>query len=273
MLLYYREGTAVAPLSLTDLCFVVACNDDEVIERNLLSSEIFRNKVSIHVERGAPSAAIAYNRGLDATTEPIVVFVHQDVWLPTGWDLRLFDALDSINDDWALVAPFGMSRDGRHVGDVWSTSVGRRVGSPVNHFEPVVSVDELLFVLRRSSGVRFDESLPNWHFYGTEIVQSVLKRGRGAYVANLPVVHNDRFKGKLGNGFNDGYHFIRRKWKGSLPIRTSILWVTESGLSLWFYRFKSWFRLEARRAIAGDDSVMPQVYARQCDLISLRGDE
>ncbi|MCX7888844.1 MAG: glycosyltransferase family protein [Rhodobacteraceae bacterium] len=49
--------------------------------------------IPVHVEHGARSAAVAYNRGLDATDAPFVIFAHQDVYFPPGWDRRLAETL------------------------------------------------------------------------------------------------------------------------------------------------------------------------------------
>lgn len=258
--------------SLADLCIVVACNDEACLTRNLMASPLVRAGVPVHVERGAPSASVAYNRGLAATSAPLVIFAHQDVWFPPGWEARLFRALDHLDrhaPNWALVAPFGMSAKGQHLGDVWSTSLGRRVGAAVTEPTPVQSFDELAFVLRRDTGLRFDEALPLWHFYGTDIVQAALASGRGAYVIDAPVIHNDGHKARLGDDFTQGYNFIRRKWRARLPIRSPILWVTRTGLSLPIYRFRVWRAADPIRDMALDTNTAPEVYAAQCGLAQL----
>lgn len=252
--------------SQSDVCIVVASNDEVILKRNLLASRFAMSGIDVHVVRDAPSAAMAYNRGLDSTSSPVVVFAHQDVWFPDDWGDRLAEVLRHAPDDWAILAPFGVTREGRHVGDVWSSSLGRRVGQPVAGFEPIESVDELIIILRRSSGLRFDEELPNWHFYGTDIVQTARSEGLGAYVVRLPVVHNDAFKASLGKDFTVGYRFIQKKWVMLLPIRTSIVWVTRTGVALFVYRLRAWFRLSGRRALAQDPVVSPRAYARQCGL-------
>lgn len=250
------------------LCVVVACNDDACLSRNLLASDLISKQgVTVHVERGALSASIAYNRGLAATTQPIVIFAHQDVYFPPGWEERLMATvayLDKQHPDWALVAPFGMSQTGSHIGDVWTTSLSRRVGQPVTEPTPAQSFDELVIVLRRSSGVRFDEALPLFHLYGTDIVQTALSQGKGAYVADLPVIHNDGFHGRLGADFTAGYHYVRRKWQARLPLRTSVLWIRWHGLSLAIHRLRGLRSLERRRAIAGDTTTDPRVFSAQC---------
>lgn len=256
---------------LSRLSIVVASNDQECLQRNLMASELIaRHDVPVHVERGAPSAAIAYNRGLDATSGDYVIFAHQDVWFPPGWQAGLaaaIAALDAQDPDWALLAPFGMSPEGEHRGDVWSTSQSARVGRPVTEPLSVQSFDELVIVLRRSSGVRFDEGLPLYHLYGTDIVQIARAAGRGAYVAHLPLVHNDGFHARLGADFGAGYHYVRRKWKAALPLRTPVVKIRWHGLDLALYRLRAARSIKRRHAMAGDAGADPRVYARVCGLL------
>lgn len=256
------------PTTPADLCVVVASNDEDCLRRNLLASDMIASgAVPVQVERGAPSASVAYNRGLDATAAPYVVFAHQDVYFPPGWDRALCAAIDRLNRDdpaWALVGPFGMSLDARHVGEVWTTSLGRVVGSPPDAPLPVQSFDELVIVLRRDSGLRFDEALPLWHLYGTDIVQIAAAAGRRAYVAHLPVVHNDGFHDRLRADFTAGYDFIRRKWRDRLPLRTPVVWVTRWGMALRIYRLRAWRSLERRRAMALDPGGDPRLHSAAC---------
>jgi glycosyltransferase involved in cell wall biosynthesis len=251
-------------LALADLCIVVASNDESCLNRNLLASPMVKAGVRVHVEREAPSAAVAYNRGIASTSEPLIVFAHQDVWFPEGWEKRLEKAmfeLDQLDPDWALAAPFGMSGDGVHLGDVWSTSLGRRVGRAVREPTPVRSFDELVIVMKRASGLRFDEELPLWHFYGTDIVLSAINIGKGAYAIDAPVIHNDGFKGRLGPDFTEGYDFLRRKWRDQLPVRTSILWVSATRLPLCLYQLRAWRSVDRRRKVAMDNSAEPTHFA------------
>jgi len=248
---------------------VVASNDEACLARNLLASEMIAGQgVVVHVERGAPSAAIAYNRGLDATTAPIVIFAHQDVYFPRGWEMRLaraIAAVEAIDPDWALMAPFGMAEDtAAYRGDVWTTSLSRRVGEPARTPVMAQSFDELVIVLRRASGVRFDEGLPLYHLYGTDIVQTARAAGKGAWVADLPVVHNDGFHDRLRADFTAGYDYVRRKWRARLPLRTSVLWITWHGLSLPLHRLRGARSIAKRRAVAGDTGVDPRLYAARC---------
>jgi hypothetical protein len=254
---------------LDDLCIIALVNDEASLAHNLLASDLVaRHGVPVHVERGATSASVGYNRALDATTAPIVILAHQDVYFPPDWHHFLAAAIalaDAQDHDWAILAPFGMcARTGVHLGDVWSTGISRRVGRRVTGLAPVQSLDELVIVLKRASGLRFDPDLPRYHLYGLDIVQTAIAAGKGAYVADLPVVHNDSFHDVLRRDFGEAYAYIRRKWRHRLPLRTPVLWVTKRGLGLPVYRLRAWKSLERRRGSAGDTSNDPRHYSSIC---------
>ncbi len=247
---------------------VVATNDQSSLRQNLLASpDIQSGAVAVNVQQGAKSAGRAYNSGFDATTAPVIIFAHQDVYFHKGWFADLaqkLDELDATDPNWAVVAPFGMTADGRHIGQVWSTSLGRVVGEALDAPTPVHSIDELVIVVRRASSLRFDEDLPGFHMYGTDIVQAARAAGMGAYACQLPLVHNDNFHGRLGRDFTQAYTYIRRKWRAALPLRTPVVWVTALGLALPLYRLRAWRSYAKREAMALDVGVDPRDYAARC---------
>jgi glycosyltransferase involved in cell wall biosynthesis len=250
-------------------CLVSASNSESILKKNLLSSDIAKSpNFTIHIERGSRSAAVAYNRGLDATSEQLVVFAHQDVYLPPRTEEILnsiVSEVENLDPNWALIAPFGISYDGAsHCGDVWSTSLGRRVGLPVSQPTLAQSFDELTIILRRGSGLRFDQDLPNFHLYGTDIVQTALASGLGAYIVNIPIVHNDKFHGRLGADFVSAYHYVRRKWSSSLPLRTPVVWIDRFGLRLMVYRLRAARSYANRKSVAMDTGTDPRIFSSLC---------
>ena len=86
----------------------------------------------------------------------------------------------------------------------------------------VQSLDELLIVLRRSSGLRFDPDLPHFHLYGTDIVQTALASGKGAYVVDAPVIHNSKPIKRLDRNFWMAFNYMVGKWRGLPPIQTPV---------------------------------------------------
>jgi len=181
-------------------------------------------RIPLVVERGYSSASTAYNTGLAHTTADVVLFTHQDVYLPKGWDsclLATMDELSKKNDNWAVLGVIGRDDAGKFFGRVWSSGLGEQVGTALDRPREVGSIDELLIVLRTNMGLRFDEKLKGYHFYGTDIVRSARKTGFAAYVFDAPVVHNSVPRRQLPVSFWRAYHYMQRKWRGDLPMSAS----------------------------------------------------
>jgi glycosyltransferase involved in cell wall biosynthesis len=207
-----------------------------ILNANLaLSPCVASGAIEMHVVKNAPSAAVAYNEALDASNADIVVFAHHDVYLPAGWDRLLVARLASVwnsHPNWAVLGAFGIGLDGAHLGPVWSSSLGMIVGRVPLLPVPVQSFDEMLIVLRRDSNLRFDEALPGWHMYGTDIAQNARAAKRDALAVGLPCIHNDAYHKVLGDDFTASYRFMQRKWGDVLPLRTPITKISRSGLHL-----------------------------------------
>lgn len=254
---------------MTAFDLVCASHSDAILSANLARSPLLATHV-LHVERGAPSAAIAYNGALDATSSPVVVFAHHDVYLPEGWETLLHARLAELPADWAVFGCFGIGLDGAHIGPVWSSSLGMIVGRVPMVPVPVQAFDELLIVLRRDSGLRFDESLPGWHMYGTDIVQTARAAGRGAYAGALPCIHNDRYHDSLGADFDEAYRFMQKKWAGVLPLRTPITKISRSGLHLMRDRWRNRKSAPVREGMAVGTDTPVQELAARCGWSALR---
>ena len=256
----------MSPYTRSDITIACASNSDAILHANLRASPALTG-LSLHVERDAPSATLAYNAALDATTSEIVVFAHHDVYLPLGWDALLLARLNDLSmrhPDWALAGAYGVAPDYRQFGPVWTSSLGQIIGRVPLQPEPVQSYDEMLIVLRRSSGLRFDPAQPGWHMYGADIVQAARAAGRGAYAVGLPCIHNDRFHGALGPDFTQSYRWMQAKWPQFLPIQTPVTKISKSGLHL--YRERWNMRNSHRFRVAGavDTGAAPDLLARRC---------
>lgn len=250
------------------LVVAAASHDPAILAANLARSPaIAGGRLALHVERGAPSAAVAYNRALAATTAEIVVFAHHDVFLPEGWERLLaarLAALTAADPGWAVAGAFGIGTDGAGYGPVWSTSLSQIVGRVTLAPVAVQSLDECLIVLRRAAGLRFDEGLPNFHLYGTDIVQQARARGLGAWALPLPLVHNDGYKDSLGPDFAAPFHYLRRKWRAALPIRTPVITIAWHGLHLMRANRRAARNRALRRAMAAPTATDPARWAALC---------
>jgi len=238
-----------------DWCCIAAVNKPEILAANLAASpSLIQRPDLLEIQVDQPSASIAYNRGLERTGAEIVVFAHQDVYLPKGWDEILAQRvreLDSFDPDWAVAGLIGLTPDNHVCGHVWSTGLARDIGGPFDLPERTICVDELLIILRRSSGLSFDSGLPSFHLYGTDIVQSALKVGLGAYIVHAPVIHNSQPVQMLEGGYTEAYRYMQKKLADRLPITTLIADLVPGDLILdkqkEYSRLRNWRNYLSRR--------------------------
>jgi glycosyltransferase involved in cell wall biosynthesis len=225
---------------------IAAVNNEDILTKNLLRSPLLKNVgASLQLQKGYRSAAVAYNAGLKNCTNDYVVFVHQDVYIPLGWELKIarhIAYLDKVDPNWAVLGLFGAMKSGQHVGYVWSSGLNSKVGEHFDTPMPVDSVDELLIILKKSSGLSYDEGLPGFHLYGTDLVQSALEKGKSAYVVCAPVIHNSIPILYLKQDYFAAYEFIADKWKERLPIQNCVCPIVESWLVLFKVKIKHQMR-------------------------------
>ena len=227
-------------------CVIAAVNSPTILSACLARSpDIANGKWSLITFNDCKSASIAYNAGLSSCDSPIVVFAHQDVYLPSGWFERV-DAEISIversDPNWAVLGVFGLTHSKKVVGRVWSTGLMRELDFASERPEVAASIDELVIILRRASGIAFDANLPGFHLYGTDIVTSAYRRGNRSYVINAPVVHNSKPVKSLRGSYERAYDSIRMKYRDMLPIETLICQIGRFKWSLRRAQWRSWRR-------------------------------
>ena len=213
---------------------VVAVNDEEILEKNLLRSPLIDQPgVRLHVRKGYRSAGEAYTPALRGSKSEWTIFLHQDVFLPEGWDRHLLNAIEYLEDadpNWAILGLYGVTCSGQHVGHLWCSSCNKILGTHLHSPRAVCAIDELLILVKKSSGVAFDPKLPGFHLYGTDIVQTALKSGKGAYVVCAPVIHNAKPLPFLHSSFFEAYRFLSKKWRGKLPLNSVVMTIEDSRL-------------------------------------------
>lgn len=211
---------------------VVASNDEAVLGGTLLASPCIDSGCEVIVKRGFSSATTAYNAGLAEAHNEIVVFAHQDVYLPETWlrDLqRALQQLTQQDPNWGVLGVFGIA-DGdskEWVGHCYSTGLSRVLGKSFEAPMPVTSLDELLLIVRRSSGLSFDQALPGFHLYATDICMQAEQRGMRNYVIPAFCIHNSNGLKYYPRSYWQAYMYVRRKWWQRLPVKTCCVTVTK----------------------------------------------
>jgi glycosyltransferase involved in cell wall biosynthesis len=231
---------------MIDFALVAAVNDPQIQARDIGASPFIGSTVL--AERGHPTAGVAYNAGMSRSREDVVIFAHQDVYFPRGWNSRLAAAVEHLErarEPWAILGVWGIRPDRRYAGKVWCSGGHRehvaRTGRPVVE---VASIDEIVIVMNRRAGLRFDENLPGFHLYATDIILQARQKGYKAFIFDGPVVHNSRPNpNPLDRHFFAAYRYMQRKWADQLPVLTCTVPITRWGWPL----YKRWSKREWRR--------------------------
>jgi hypothetical protein len=227
---------------------------DDVLKSNFLASPCLSGAHGhqILVQKDYPSAAKAYNEAIDRADNDLIVFAHQDMVFPETWPAQLERALtylEASGSPWGVLGCFGVAHDGAGRGWTYHPTQGM-MGGPFNFPKSVQTLDEIVLILRRSSGLRFDIHLPHFHLYGTDICLRAEKMGMKNYAVSAFCVHNGTYYPLLPEEFYESYRYIRKAWKDSLPLYTSCGTITRLQIPMYKKRLRETFiRHIQRRAV------------------------
>lgn len=233
------------------ITFAAAVNDPHVLESNLLASPCFRCAHDFQVlkQEHFPSAATAYNDALRRAVNDLVVFCHQDIFLPEAWLKKLAHALswlEAHDPNWGVLGCIGMTAEGHMLGQVYSSGLGV-IGKKLKVPAPVQTLDEIVLILKKSSGLQFDEDLRHFHFYGAEICLRAQARKMKSYAVPAFCVHNTQHNLVLPREFYDGYRHVKEIWRQRLPIHTTCISITRFNLPLYHKRIHEAYQRYIRR--------------------------
>jgi hypothetical protein len=237
------------------ITFVISVNNKSVFESNFLASPCLSGPHShqILVQEGFSSASIAYNNAIDRSANDLMVFAHQDMIFPEFWLADLQRALDSLKQtdpQWGVLGCYGETLDDNGRGYIYSGGLGI-MGKPKDAPEPVQTLDEIVLILRKSSGLRFDADLPHFHFYGADICMAAAARGLKSYATSAFCIHNTQQNFVLPKEFYESYRYMKRKWKNSLPIRTTCVTMTKFDSYMYKKRIQELYLRFIRRKVIG----------------------
>jgi hypothetical protein len=213
-----------------------AVNDRSVLANCLQRSpDIASGTLQLRTYEGYSTAGTAYERALAETTAPYLVLAHQDVYLPAGFAGLIAEQITEISridPNWAAAGVIGIDASGAVQGQTWSSGLGKLVGAKVAQPVPVETLDEVLLVVRRDSGIHFDPELPSFHLYAADFVQTAKAQGLNCYAVDLPIVHHSRPVVELSGGYRKAYIYMQRKWRRRLPLPNLVCVIHRSPLPL-----------------------------------------
>ncbi len=246
---------------------VAAVNDTQILNQNLLLSPMIASgEVPVFTEQGHSSISSAYNSGMRRATSDYVIFAHQDVYFPIGWEqwlIRSIRQLDEIGAQWGALGVFGIDSKREIIGRVWCAANHKELGSSFDLPREIVSLDEIVIVLKRSMDDQFDEGLPGFHLYGTDVILNFQKKGLRGYAFHGPVIHNSKTVLHLTGGYAKCYRYMQRKWARQLPLVTCISDVTRWGYPFYRRELLLFYRKVLNKTVVHERCADPRALAAQ----------
>lgn len=237
------------------ITFVIPVNNDKIFERNCMASPCF-NDGSPHqllVQRGFRSAAAAYNDAIARSKNDLMVFAHSDVVFPRSWctDLeRALRCLSRTDPDWGVLGCYGETLDDNERGYVYSPGRGF-LGKAFERPAEVQTLDEVVLILRKSSGLKFDEYVPHFHFYGADICMAAARAGKKNYAISALCIHNTQQNYVLPKEFYECYRRLKHKWREYLPIQTTCIRVSRTDFHMYKRRLGEAYLRNIKREEVG----------------------
>jgi|APGre2960657373_1045057.scaffolds.fasta_scaffold16677_2 hypothetical protein len=232
------------------LDFVVAQSDALIANRYLLKSPcLHTQQYTLHIHTQASSAAHAFNQHSQNNTIQTFnhwwIWVHQDVYLPLGWDQQFKLGLakaQNMFDNLGVVGLYGVAQSGNQV-----TRIGHVIDRSEQLHEKaempalVDSLDELLIATRADLQLGFDPAL-GFDFYATDLVLEAKKRQITSAVIEAPCEHwssspkNPPFPNHLIERVEKSANYFESKWQAQLPITTPCFAINKIGDTSRFVR-------------------------------------
>ena len=225
---------------LPDLMLVTGVSRIEVLSARLAASPCLqRGGLPWVAHFNCDSAAMAFNATMDSRPRADwLVWAHQDVFLPEGWDRRFAAALRDARfrfPNLAVAGAYGISGAGRsavRAGHVLDR--GQLLKEPAALPCPVNSLDELLLAVRVDSPLRMDPAL-GFDFYATDLVLQAQEAGLASVVVDAYCEHwsdtpssgpmpRALFERVKANG-----RVFELKWAHRLPLSTPCFEISRLG--------------------------------------------
>ena len=145
----------------------------------------------------------------------MVVFCHQDVEFLEKWTEKLFEQISIVektHKSWGVLGTFGVAKNGMFAGHIID---------PSGHFHclplpaEVQSLDEHCLIMRKHSGLTFDEQLGGFHLYGADICLQASAKGLINFAIDACVQHLS--SGKADTNFYEAADKLYQKWRYKNP--------------------------------------------------------
>lgn len=228
-----------SPESAVKLVFVTCVSDWQILRTRLLTSPCLQaGGYPVLAYHNASSAATAFNSARVGTGKGHwLVWVHQDVYLPEGWDTTFIKSISTATDRYPQLAVVGVYGVRGAAGEAVRVGHVLDRGMLLQEPEPmpclVDSLDELLFAVSTDVELDLDADL-RFDFYATDLVLRAKAKGMDSVVVDAYCEHWSEtpralLESTMVERIETSAAVFESKWAHRLPITTPSIDIREMG--------------------------------------------
>lgn len=195
---------------------ITLVNNPKMYEDNIVSA--FKDKAELIPIYNPKTATSGLNEGVIKSTGDILVLCHQDVVFPSNWLSIVESQISKIKDStWGVAGTYGFNKDGKSRGNVKSGQF-KHLKRNLNLPDLVISLDEHCLIIRKDSGLTFDETNEEFHVYGADICMTAYTMGFKCYAIDA-LVHHLHDNTERNESFQKAVTWFTEKWKDNTFIK------------------------------------------------------
>lgn len=227
----YKQNFTLNTSVREGLSVIVPVNREWQFQMNALRSPGLREiKAEIIPIYEASSAAKAYELGSAQASHPWRLFMHQDVYIPSGCGHIILEKLAELNKNMLTPAGFiGLEKEDYKQNESGEASIKGIVLDRIYHnsllenlpSSRAISLDELGIFLHKDSIYKIDHAL-GWHLWATDLCLQAWEHNDEpcSTIFCLPLFHNSSNLFRLPNEWHSSADILKKKWPHRLPIKT-----------------------------------------------------
>jgi hypothetical protein len=153
-----------------------------------------------------------FNQIKSTTSEPYIIFCHQDVRMDRGNGidhlLKLIEELDECDRNWAIAGNAGINNQYQAI-----VRITDLLDTPnwFGHFpQQVHSLDENFLLIKSIADISSSKELSGFHFYATDLCLNAITKKYTCYVIDFHLSHLSR--GNIGEAFWKAQGEFNDKW-------------------------------------------------------------
>lgn len=216
------------------MSFGCITNDLRRLDMCLVQSEFKGVIDTMHVEYNPESATKGLNKILakmEAEGADVGVLAHHDMFFRQGWILQAQAQIAKLPYSWIVAGIIGKCMKGLICGKFHDMRIPLHFNtSDVHRFpQEACCFDECVIIVNLKKGFRFDETLDDFHLYGTLCVLQAWEMGGTAWIIDAFAEHYcmRSFDWFPDLHFQENYKWLHERFKTAPRIDSSVLGVPD----------------------------------------------